>query len=540
VVTTELAGAATEFGYYFRSMVAALGDRTGWYGVFAERDPGAAHAYESGSDVPPWDVVSAVLHDLAAAVGAPLDDIEVTRARTLHRAAVAAWDAAPGAESALRARLDATTRARDMALLREREAGRALERATSDPSSPAAARLTNILAWARDDRERAAARCDEIRVRLASFAAAPAPDWFRQVPERPREAPAPAPAPAAADWPDAFTAGPDPGPDPGPGSRPAAHDGRTAGAGLGAAADPEFGARPQGRAARGASWARGSREDAEGGQAPTGKRGKGGTRPRGARFAGTFEEAPAPVAPPAEPSAPPAAGPTPRGARFAGAPATPSQRSGPAAPAPVRAAGPTPRGARFAGAPEREEPQAPAPADDPRWLAQARQEAARLGELRRTGQSGAAYVVICEAAEGPAPRLPYLVRELERTELSADVATLLWEVAALPAAPLAAAASELAAAGRAGDCRTLLHQAASRPPADLATIAGVLTSAGRHEEAGELLQTLARARPPEEAAAVVKARPGLAAPLLAAAESVSRSRRRDVAAALRRASLPEA
>jgi hypothetical protein len=503
VVTTELAGAATDFGYYFRSMVAALGDRTGWYGVFAERDPGAAHAYESGTDVPPWDVVSAVLHDLAAAVGAPLDDIEVTRARTLHRAAVAAWDAAPGAESALRARLDATTRARDMALLREREAARALERATSAPSSPAAARLANILAWARDDRERAAARCDEIRARLASFAAAPAPDWFRQGPERPREAPAPAPAPAAADWPDAFTA------DPGPGSRPAGHDGRTAGGGLGAAADAELGARTQGRAARGASWARDSREDAENGQAPTGKRGKGGTRPRGARFAGAFEEAPAPVAPPAEPSAPPAAG-------------------------------PTPRGARFAGAPEGAEPQAPAPADDPRWLAQARQEAARLGELRRTGQSGAAYVVICEAAEGPAPRLPYLVRELERTELSADVATLLWEVAALPAAPLAAAASELAAAGRAGDCRTLLHQAASRPPADLATIAGVLTSAGRHEETGELLQTLARARPPEEAAAVVKARPGLAAPLLAAAESVSRSRRRDVAAALRRASLPEA
>lgn len=134
------------------------------------------------------------------------------------------------------------------------------------------------------------------------------------------------------------------------------------------------------------------------------------------------------------------------GRRGGGRPALPTAT----APEPVRpAVGPAPRGARFAGAPERPQPQA-RPAFDPRWLTQARQEAARLGELRRTGRSGAAYVVICEAAEGPAPRLPYLIRELERTELSADVATLLWEVAALPAAPLAAA-------GRAGDCRTLLH-----------------------------------------------------------------------------------
>lgn len=550
VVTTELAGAATEFAYYFRSMVAALGERPGWYGVFAGREPAAAHAYETGADVPPWDVVRAVLHDLAAGGGASPDPTEAARAHGLHRAAVAARDAAPGAEHALRARLDATSRARDLAMLREREAARAVDHArATDPANPATARLANILAWARDDRERAAARCDELRSRLAAFAAPPAADWFRQAPDAP-------PPPVAArprDWPDGYTADRTPT-DRIPASRPTGPTG-PAGA-TGAVRDPLLG--PGERSPRAVSWARdphpGERTAPEERRdvvaAPRVKKAKGAGRPRGARFAGAFEEAPAPApaAPevPLPPEAPAATGATPRGARFAGAPATPDAAAGPG-PAPVPSAeavrpapvGPTPRGARFAGAPEADRPYAPEPAVDPRWPAEARQEAARLGELRRTGQSGAAYVVLCEAAEGPAPRLPHLIRELERTELAADVATLLWEVAALPPAPLAAAASELAVAGRAEHCRTLLHQAASRPPADLAMIAGVLTAAGRPAEAGELLQTLARARPPEDSAAVVRARPGLAAPLVSAAETVSKSRGRDIVAALRRAGLPD-
>ncbi|MFF6960553.1 hypothetical protein [Streptomyces sp. NPDC008317] len=507
-MTTELAGAATEFTFYFRSMVAALGDRPGWYGVFAGREPEAAHAYEGGADIPPWDVVGAVLHDLAAAVRAPLDEAEVSRARVLHRAAVAEWDAAPGAESALRLRLEVTSRARDMALLREREAARALDQAPADPAGAATARLANILAWARDDRERAAARCDELRARLAAFTAPPAADWFRQTPER---HPAAQPSPPAE---------------------------RHSAAQLSPAAERHPAAQlsppperdPAAPAARTASWARDPRPEEAARPRPAkaaGARTKGASRPRGARFAGAFEEAAGAEETPLERSVP-------RGARFAGAPAAPAPQAE-TAQGPVRA---TPRGARFAGAPESAEPRQARPTLDPRWLAEARQEAARLGELRRTGQSGAAYVVICEAAEGPAPRLPYLLRELERTELAADVATLLWEVAALPGAPLAAAASELAAAGRTGDCRTLLHQAASRPPADLATIAGDLADAGHHEEAGELLRTLARARPPEDAAAVVRARPGLAVPVLDAAEAVSKSRRRDIVAALRRAGLP--
>jgi hypothetical protein len=197
-------------------------------------------------------------------------------------------------------------------------------------------------------------------------------------------------------------------------------------------------------------------------------------------------------------------------------------------------AGPAPRGARFAGAPEPKS--APPPVADPRWIAQAQSEAARLGELRRSGDSGAAYLVLCEAAVGPAARIPYLVRELERTELGADVATLLWEVAALPPHALAEAVAALAADGRGGDCRTLLHQAAARPPEDVAVVADLLLhEAGRAAEAAELLETVARARPAEAAAALVRSRPSLAEPLLSAAARISPPRLRDISAALRSA-----
>src|SRR5882757_6472426 len=169
VVATELARATADFTYYFRSLVAALGERPGWYGVFAEREPGAARAYEGGTEVPPWDVVRAVLHDLAAAHGAVPDPAEAARALSLHQAAVAVWDAAPGAEQALRARLDAAARAHDLAQRREREAARALDHTATAPTPAATARLTNLLAWSRDDRERAAARRDELWARLTAL-----------------------------------------------------------------------------------------------------------------------------------------------------------------------------------------------------------------------------------------------------------------------------------------------------------------------------------------------------------------------------------
>ncbi|MFC5761989.1 hypothetical protein ACFPVZ_05530, partial [Actinacidiphila bryophytorum] len=202
----------------------------------------------------------------------------------------------------------------------------------------------------------------------------------------------------------------------------------------------------------------------------------------------------------------------------------------PAAPA---APGAAPRGARFAGAPQ--EAVAPArTAVDPRWVAEARAVAAQLGRLRHTGDSGAAYLVLCAAAEGPADRIPYVVRELERTGLGADVATLLWEIAALPPQSVAEAVAALASDGRGGDSRTLLHQVAARAAGEVALVAELLDGAGLAGESGELLETVARGRSAEATAAVARARPSLTAALLAAAARVSPPCHRDLAAALTR------
>jgi hypothetical protein len=546
----------TDFTRWFRSLVAVHGARQGWYGVFAGREPDAAHAYERGSQIPPWDVVRAVLHDLAAARGAAPDPAEMAGARDLYVAAVTAWDAVPGAEQDLRARLEAAVRAHDVAVLRERESARALDNAAAAPASAATDRLVSIHAWARDDRERAAARRDDLHARLAALRSRPQtlpPAPGQAVPHGyadargPRAAarsaagPAPGEAAAAAWWTPATPSGPAADRDPArsgtPGagqSSPARWDaepGSRAGGGapVTGTADPAAGApgdepgpEPGGRPERAPSWRSGA------GRKP----GRSAARPRGARFAGAgYDDADDAVdAAPAGPIRPQRA---PRGARFAGAPAAEA-----AGPVPVAVPGTAPRGARFAGAPAAAS-RPGVTATDQRWSAQARAEAARLGELRAAGQSGAAYVVLCEAASGPAERLPHLLREVERVGLAADAATLLWEVAGQPPVPLAAAAAALAAAGRTGDCRTLLRQAAARPPADLAAVAAALTGdAARDDAAGQLLETLAGSRPPEDAAAVVAAHPPLAGPLLAAAGRISPSRRHDISAALRRNGLP--
>ncbi|WP_327288119.1 hypothetical protein [Streptomyces sp. NBC_01198] len=425
-----------DFTYYFRSLVAALGDRPGWYGLYAQREPAAARDHESGRETPPWDVVRTVLRDLAVNSGAEdIDPGEAGRVFALHRAALAAEDAAPDADARLRIRLAAAAQARESAVVRAREAARAYAR------QPTAAR-GQALAWTRDELTRTTSRCTDLHQRLAAVAPA----------------------------------------DPAPGDP--------------APAEPEPPAR----------------------------------RPRGARFARAYDQpAGSPLRRATAPAAPDApAARAPRGARFAG---SYEQPAAPPAPEPVRAA--APRGARFAGAPQQDA--APVrPAADPRWAAEARDEAARLGRLRQAGESGAAYLVLCAAAEGPPDRLPYVVRELERTGLAADVATLLWEIAALPPQPVAEAVSALAADGRGMHSRTLLHQVAARPAGDVAVVADLLHGGGRSAEAGELLETVARGRTADAAAAVARARPALTDPLLAAAARVSPPCHRDLAAALHR------
>ncbi|MFG1810296.1 hypothetical protein [Streptomyces sp. NPDC049040] len=456
-----------EFTYYFRSLVAALGGRPGWYGRYAQRDPGAARDHENGREVPPWDVVRAMLHDLAAHSGAGgVDPAEAGRAYALHRAALAAEDAAPGAAARLHARIAAATGARESAVTRAREAARAYAR------QPTAGRA-QALAWTRDELARTTSRCTDLHQRLAALTPPGLPGTpGPALPDAGQDPQAPAPRPRGARF-----AGAPEGPAPDPGARSA-----------------------RAQEAGGPARAGGGRSEAQG---PAAVR-----RPRGARFAGV-DEGPAtdPVVP--------------RGADFAGLPE--------AAPAAVR----MPRGARFAGAPQpAAEPVRPAA--HTRWVAEARAEALRLGRLRQAGESGAAYLVLSAVAEGPADRIPYVVRELERTGLAADVSTLLWEIAALPPQPVAEAVAALAADGRGDHSRTLLHQVAARPAQDVGLVADLLHGGGRAAEAGELLETVARGRPAEAAAAVARARPALTGPLLAAAARVSQPCHRDLAAALDR------
>lgn len=449
--------AVAEFTLYFRSLVSALGDTPGWYGVFASRDPESVQAYMDGADVPPWDVLLAVLHDVAVRHGRPISGEHLAQAERLYTAAVAAFDAAPGAESALRARLDAMQRERQYAALQERDTAHAVQQGMADP---------NDLAWARDDRERATARCLELQGRLDAIEAVQAPMAVHAVRSQ-----------APASW---FR---DPDPEPGPAPRIPAPRAEEASRAEEAPREPE---------------ARRTKRD----------RPRGGARYGGARFAGAPET---PAAVPVEPQ-PPAA-PVARGARFAGAPEAPAGR--------------------------KEERRAAEARELQAHRSAAQQNAARLGELRRTGRSGEAYVLLSEAAAAAAEQLPLLAAAMEQTGLAADVATLLWEVAAQNPPRLAAAAAALAGAGRQDDCRALLNQAAARPAADVALTAAALCETGHRSEAVTLLVAVVRARTPEGAAEIVYERHELAGPLLDAAGLHSGSHRRDVAAALRRAGLPD-
>ncbi|MET8767514.1 hypothetical protein [Streptomyces sp. NPDC004658] len=168
----QLPGRVREFASYLDALLARLDPRGGWNGVFWERDPEGMRACLAGREVPPWDVVEALLEDLGALYGPATAGAERERARALHAAAVTAYDARPGARDALADRLDVMLREQRYAA--ERHAG--LSRRLSAPvpgDQPDALRLD--LAWARDDHARATARCAELRARLEALDRRPDP-----------------------------------------------------------------------------------------------------------------------------------------------------------------------------------------------------------------------------------------------------------------------------------------------------------------------------------------------------------------------------
>ncbi|MGW9249181.1 hypothetical protein [Streptomyces badius] len=457
------------FAQYLRDLVARLDPGRGWYGVFARRDPAGMRSCLDGVEIPPWDVVESLLADFAALHGARFAEQLSVRAATLYSASAAAYDRRPGGRQELARRLELMVREQHRAAERLRGAG---------PGGPAPAE-PDALAWARDDHERATARCTELRKRLAAVAAPD--DWFR-----------------AED-----------------GERPRAGTGASS-RGPRAPRDPRVPTAPGDPAST-----------------PAPRREK----PRGARFAGleaddegAAEYAPSPPPGPAGPGH--SGAPAPRGARFGGAAAEAEAHGGRGS---REGHGGRGRGGRARDADGTTGPVVPDPASG-QAVAGA---VAQLVRLRAGGRSGEAHVVLCEVAAWPAPRLPLLALALHRAGLAADWTTLLWEVSSLPPAGFAAAAGALAAAGREADCGLLLRQGVARPAAEVADAALALDGAGRHDQARDLLGAFVRVHTPQEAAELARAAGARLLPLLlAAAREVSGEAEWDLVHALRVAGVP--
>ncbi|MFK0183842.1 hypothetical protein ACIQV1_06440 [Streptomyces rubiginosohelvolus] len=546
------------FAQYLRDLVARLDPGRGWYGVFARRDPAGMRSCLDGVEIPPWDVVESLLADLAALHGARFAEQVSVRAAALYSASAAAHDRRPGGRQELVHRLE----------LMVREQHRAAERLRGpDPAEQ------DALAWARDDHDRATARCAELRKRLAAVAAPEG--WLRSEDgEGPRAGTG---AAGVAETAVSGAAGPA-----GAGRVPrpraeagGAVAGRPHGRGTGAEGEPAWADDP-------------TREgpvealapEAPGGWAPEASGAP--ARLAGGPYADTEPYGPAEPSSAAEPHRVPEPSgdpetPTPaprrkkpRGARFAGLEVDDEVAAGyapplPGPPEPDRSGAPAPRGARFGGAAAETEDHGgrggpgghagrgrgrtgrDRPADgaadpvapDPAAGQAVAGAVAQLVRLRADGRSGEAHVVLCEVAAWPAPRLPVLALALHRAGLAADWTTLLWEVSSLPPAGFAAAAGALAAAGREADCGLLLRQGVARPAAEVADAALALDGSGRDDRARDLLGAFVRVRTPREAAELALSGGTRLLPLLlAAAREVSGEAEWDLVHALRVAGVP--
>ena len=545
----QLPAEVGEFVTYLDGLLARLDPSGGWCAVFWQRDPEGMRACLDGREMPPWDVVEALLQDLAGQYGPGGAGPETDRARALHAAAVAAYDGRPGGRDALGDRLDVMLREQRYAAERQAALARHLTSATTREQADA---LRLDLAWARDDHERAAARCAELRARMA------------HLDRRDREA-------AQGAWDDAA----------GPGGAGAAvpstaadrydhgaswaatgaagrHDAEASGAGRhsGSRAAPG-GVTEHGRPGTASSAGAGPavRYDAVAPDAPrpAPQHPGGPAVPGGVAADGRLGAFGAPAADSASAAPePPAPEPTPKqrkrrrgGARFAGmadedvaAVAVPPAADVPVLPAPAPASSRrTPRGARFAGAAEEavvERPVRETGAAGAADLAEVGRTVELLARLRGEGRSGEAHALLTEVASWEPARFPLLAERLHLAGLDADWQTLLWEAASLPAGRLVAAADALVEAGRAEDGRQMLRQGIARPPGEVGDAVLGLTAEGRHREVRVLLDAYVRARTPEEAARSAEPEPRRLVPLLLeAARGVSDERHWDLVHALR-------
>ncbi|QNP69323.1 hypothetical protein IAG44_07645 [Streptomyces roseirectus] len=523
----QLPAQVREFVSCLDGLLGRLDQGSGWCAVFWQRDPDGMRACLDGTELPPWDVMEALLQDLAAAYGTAVAEKEARRVRVLHGAALHAHDSRPGAGDALRDRLDVMLREQRYAVERQAELGRRLAAAATREQADA---IRLDLAWAHDDHERATARCVELRGRVAEL----------ERRERERDGwggwdggggwGGGVGGSGAAGAGEVGVLGRDvngrlrgfggSGGEVG-GSAAGAPEGGSAGAGQGEGGAEGGAGRvvpvEAGRheAGRGEAVARGVvRGDAGGadggGESPAAVPKQRKRRRGSARFAGVVEEGAAVAVPEEAVTVVPEAGGGrgPRGARFARA------------------------GGREAGAEVTAEPVVETPDAD------ARRETAevvrRLVALRGEGRSGEAHALLVELAYWPAARIPLVAGELQRAGLGADWTTLLWEAASLPAERLVEAADALAGAGRGADGEQILRQGVARPAEEIGQAVLALAADGRRREVDALLDAYVRVRAPEEAARSVAPDPKTLVPLLVrAARGVSDERHWDVVHALR-------
>ncbi|MGW6588558.1 hypothetical protein [Streptomyces globisporus] len=530
------------FAQYLRDLVARLDPGRGWYGVFARRDPAGMRSCLDGVELPPWDVVESLLADLAVLHGTRFAEEVSVRAAALYSASAAAHDRRPGGRQELVHRLE----------LMVREQHRAAERLRGPaPADPVA------LAWARDDHERATARCAELRKRLAAVAVPEG--WLRsEGGEGPRAgaggtvasgsaggaAAGRVPRPRAEAG-DAVAERPH-GRGAGYGGEPAwtdapARDGsaellpRVAPGGRGSGAS-EAPARQTGEPCEPhepaePSWAAALHGPAEpyAGTEPSGiaelsgPSGLTGTaEPSWAAESHGIAGGPEPSGT-AEPSwAAETNGPELSGPTESHGPAASSRAREAATPAPRRK---KPRGARFAGLdvddevaacapsplpgpPEPEHSGAPAPRGARFGGAAAEVHESpgghtgwgrgRVGRDRGTDGSADPAVPDPGAGQAVAAAVAQLVR-LRAEGRSGEAHVVLCEVVAWPAPRLPLLALALHRAGLAADWTTLLWEASSLPPAGFAAAAGALAAAGREADCGLLLRQ-GVARPAAEVA----------------------------------------
>ncbi|MER6673342.1 hypothetical protein [Streptomyces sp. NPDC000983] len=162
----QLPAQVREFANYLNGLMARLEQGGGWCGVFWQRDPEGMRACLDGREIPPWDVLEALLQDLGAEYGPQAAGAEAASARARHAAALIAHDLRPGGRDALGDRLVSMIREQRHAADRQAELGRSLAAATTRGEAEA---LGLDLAWARDDHARATARCAELRSRLTEL-----------------------------------------------------------------------------------------------------------------------------------------------------------------------------------------------------------------------------------------------------------------------------------------------------------------------------------------------------------------------------------